>query len=419
MPPQPNSGTLSKPRFPAFYACYLLKSVQTPTTKATYIGSTPNPPRRLRQHNGEIAAGAKKTRMGRPWVMTMLVHGFPSKLAALQFEWAWQNPNLSRHLKDPSSELTLSKSYTLGARIRNVRVMLGSHPYSHWPLHVKFFTEEAVRAWDKAEKTTPPLPQGFTSSIELEGVDGSNARKYGGSGRRGPIDILDEDFTKRHLAKAEGLRASGSHTQCTICSTNIDLVKEDPLTIALCPTPACPGTSHMICLAGAFLASNIYDDIIPRGGVCEVCSQWTSWGDIVKGADRRRHGGAASTEDEVVDEEEGEQAGLNEDKDSDAMLVKPRAPPRKHAVIRNKTPLKSVASPQRKSPTIGALRSSEKTLLTLAVPKRSRPVKSKITRDSSEEENFEALLDQINDETDEDDLVRTLSGVSLSSPRKK
>lgn len=32
--------------------------------------------------------------------MQMLVHGFPSKLAALQFEWAWQHPDRSRHLRD-------------------------------------------------------------------------------------------------------------------------------------------------------------------------------------------------------------------------------------------------------------------------------------------------------------------------------
>lgn len=29
----------------AFYACYLLKSIKTPKSQATYVGSTPNPPR--------------------------------------------------------------------------------------------------------------------------------------------------------------------------------------------------------------------------------------------------------------------------------------------------------------------------------------------------------------------------------------
>ena len=52
------------------------------------------------QHNGEISQGALKTSKHRPWMMQMIVFGFPSKLAALQFEWAWQHPHVSRHLRN-------------------------------------------------------------------------------------------------------------------------------------------------------------------------------------------------------------------------------------------------------------------------------------------------------------------------------
>ena len=55
----------------------------------TDAGVSPDPLRRLRQHNGEIKGGAKYTTSKGPgWTHVCLVEGFRTKIEALQFEWA-------------------------------------------------------------------------------------------------------------------------------------------------------------------------------------------------------------------------------------------------------------------------------------------------------------------------------------------
>ena len=74
------------------WACYVIEHVGC---GATYVGVSPDPVRRLRQHNGEIKGGAKYT-TSRPrgalgegcWRHVCLVHGFRTPVEALQFEWA-------------------------------------------------------------------------------------------------------------------------------------------------------------------------------------------------------------------------------------------------------------------------------------------------------------------------------------------
>ncbi|CAE7732202.1 SLX1 [Symbiodinium pilosum] len=130
------------------YGCYLLQSARN--QRRTYIGFTMDPKRRLRQHNGEIKGGACKTHKWKPWRMVLCVWGFPGKVLALQFEYAWQHPSLSRHVRGKVAHLGFCKLAGHGKQCpvlgvdKNVRVlleMLQALPYCRMPLRVHFLDE--------------------------------------------------------------------------------------------------------------------------------------------------------------------------------------------------------------------------------------------------------------------------------------
>ncbi|CAG8709576.1 9198_t:CDS:2, partial [Scutellospora calospora] len=91
------------------------------------------PQKRLRQHNGEISAGAERTKAKRPWKFVLIVYGFPNKKAALQFEWAWQHPYRSRHLQKCNYR---KNENTIKSKLRVLQEMLRVNAFSRWSLHL-------------------------------------------------------------------------------------------------------------------------------------------------------------------------------------------------------------------------------------------------------------------------------------------
>ena len=63
--------------------CYLLVGF---SEKNTYIGATTDVNRRLRQHNGELCGGEKRSRSNRPWRLLAYVE-VGDTIPALQLEW--------------------------------------------------------------------------------------------------------------------------------------------------------------------------------------------------------------------------------------------------------------------------------------------------------------------------------------------
>ncbi|WWC62129.1 uncharacterized protein I303_104720 [Kwoniella dejecticola CBS 10117] len=202
--------------YPPFYACYLLRSKATANSNRTYVGSTPNPPRRIRQHNGELKQGAWKTSKHRPWEMQMIVYG---KLTALQFEWAWQKPELSRHLRvsDPQTGEDYGPIFSKDAKRNWVERKLAPGRRTKKPTN---------QGWNPL-----PLDQNITSVLDLGGVSGTTGLRrestQGVRSKEGPIDVSDTDFRHSESVwgkwkKAEQRLAAGHAIACEQCSQAID-----------------------------------------------------------------------------------------------------------------------------------------------------------------------------------------------------
>ncbi|KAF2403082.1 hypothetical protein EJ06DRAFT_459506, partial [Trichodelitschia bisporula] len=288
---------------PAFYSCYLLRSTVSRTSH--YIGSTPNIHRRLQQHNGLSKGGAVRTSREslRPWEVACIVHGFPSQVAALQFEWAWQHPHLTRHISE-DNRITTAKSKPAGpdgtrtrkkppaprisinARVHNLHLLLRSKTFERMPLAVGFFCEDVHTMWTKWSKKASGAPRSGITVTLYEPPDTPSSRA--GALDPPPTALSQIDVTYAHikpyLEKTRALLTPDMNCRCSVCRKKMEASES---LLLVCPHDGCVAVSHLSCLSSHFLGE---DEFVPIGGDCPSCNSHTSWGLLAKELSLRTRG---------------------------------------------------------------------------------------------------------------------------------
>ena len=294
-----------------FFACYLLQSDVRPA--ATYVGFTNNPKRRIRQHNGEIKGGAKRTRIHRPWHFVGMVWGFIDNIAALQFEWAWQHPRRSKIVREANARLP-SSLRGVEKQMMILLTMLDLEPWRNYNLRVHFLEQRSAQIAERlhlkrrqifgslARSILPSVgsvamlpvdPADFAQEddaefhqsqptsqrcVEQGGArvqEGCSGTANGGGSSLGGEDEDDGTFflTEDEEDDDEDEVGAEDEGDCFLCSR--------ALTGRVAGCHECALATHVCCLARHFLPAGS-GRLIPTDGACPRCTEQLDWAEIVR-----------------------------------------------------------------------------------------------------------------------------------------
>lgn len=293
------------------FFCYILSSLHKRYLNTTYIGFTDDPLHRIRQHNGEIKGGAKFTKRRRPWKIILVVSNFPNKIAALKFEWAWQNPFCSNFIKeDLENKLIVPKmtkrklmNYynSIQFKVEVLNFLINSKVFGRINLNINIFDNTP----SEGLIITDILKSNMTKIININYDEFKNIMNK----KKNESEFLSENNLNENLDE-ELLSFDNLNIpdRCIICEeffdnndkknndtnenisensedsnlNNDDNRKSDKKEyIVKCQM--CKSPFHMICLANTEHEKNndIYN-LVPKKADCFVCGKSLIWSEWVK-----------------------------------------------------------------------------------------------------------------------------------------
>lgn len=180
------------------------------------------------------------------------MHDFPEQISALRFEWAFQQPKVSRRLKYIESiQRKKPKETHFDYHFRILTEMLGIGPWNRLPLKIRWIEEEYYTQFPS--NRLPAHMEILFGHIKAQHktVSQIEANK----------EIIEHLFTRR---------------ECHLCLETIENLKEERV---LCVNPRCKLIAHIRCLARTCLEPGHY---VPIKGKCVLCDCKFLWNDIIR-----------------------------------------------------------------------------------------------------------------------------------------